>query len=97
MNRLPHWSGHHDEGQAYGPFTFLNPTTRRLPLPFQKPVRESSQEDLQVKENGARNATPHSNGKNDDIRAEDVERLYRTRDNRKGRFPLTLCTIGSGG
>jgi hypothetical protein len=92
MSNLPHWSGHRDEGQTYGPFTFLHPTSRRLPLPFHKPVRESSQEDLQGKENGGHNATRPSNGasngKSDEIRADEVERLYRTRDNRKGMFSL---------
>ncbi|KAK0116717.1 hypothetical protein ONS96_012568 [Cadophora gregata f. sp. sojae] len=78
---------------AYGPFGFLNPTTRHYRLPSQKLIDQKIQENLRNKESGNgegdRTEDPAKN-RGDEIRAGDVERLFRTRDNRKGRHQISI-------
>jgi hypothetical protein len=88
-----HFTGlHHYEGEAYGPFGFLNPTARRVPLPIQKAEGQSSQaESLQ---NGSEHHdTVKATTSKDDIRANDVHRLWRSRDNRKGNSSVLAVLI----
>lgn len=80
---------HHGKGAEYGPFTFLNPTSRRYPLTWKPPGEDSGSEASSSKQNDPQpNPGQPSTSKNDELRAEDVQRLYRTRDNRKGRSLL---------
>jgi hypothetical protein len=75
--------------ESYGPFAFLNPTTKRYKLRFQPKLREPSKEESDSKdsrENETLQATQDSNTNGDEVRAEDVHRLFRTRDNRKGSY-----------
>lgn len=77
---------HHDEELSYGPFAFLNPTIRRVPLSLRLPDQKpSSGEDGVVQKN-------HDVGE-DQIRAKDVHREFRTRDNRKGDYMSTSYKI----
>jgi hypothetical protein len=89
-----HLHQHRGKGQEFGPFTFLNPTARRYPLTWKpKPAGEdSSSEDRETlsKSNDTTQPGHPSTGRNDEVRAEEVQRLYRTRDNRKGMSPLLL-------
>jgi hypothetical protein len=85
-----HFTGlHHYEGESSGPFSFLNPTTRRMPIPSQKEDRSSSQEESLKDGDGEQNAVKESKQK-DEIRAEDVYRKWRSRDNRKGRHAIAV-------
>lgn len=70
--------------ESYGPFSFLNPTTRKYPLHFEGIKRQSSKKELESKENGALNGAQKSKATDEELRARDVHRLFRTRDNRKG-------------
>lgn len=88
--RHPHFTGlHHYEGEAYGPFAFLNPTTRRYPLPYHKKLERNSseQEDLLKSDSGELQAVKES-PKRREVRAKDVYRKWRSRDNRKGTIIL---------
>lgn len=89
---LPHFSRHHEDREAFGPFSFLNPTTRRIPFPRQQHQDEdSSQDDQQTKEHNDASQEAKSSKPQHEIPADDVSRLYRTRDNRKGKY-LVACT-----
>lgn len=70
--------------ESYGPFSFLNPTTRKYALDFEGIKRQSSEEGLESKDNGAVNGAQNSKATDEELRAQDVHRLFRTRDNRKG-------------
>lgn len=100
--RLPHFLGEHvNEGVgSYGPFGFLNPTGRRSTFSLklkqriegQNHERDESEEE-RASGGAATNGERNGNGQHikakkeeEEIRAEDVQRLYRTRDNRKGKF-----------
>jgi hypothetical protein len=89
-----HFTGQHHAEETYGPFSFLNPTSRKSPHPFRQ-EKDSSQEEVHNGETQHKKAQNEGNpmssqqqtsGKKDELRAEDVQRLYRTRDNRKGRY-----------
>ena len=89
---MDHWTGRrHQEGEAYGPFAFLNPTTRRVPLPAQK--ANSSEEDVQGKNSSDGNTTGPSGPSSGETRAEDVYAKWRSRDNRKGWTPPSVYLI----
>ena len=80
-------AGHFQRGKGaeFGPFTFLNPTSRRHPLAWKPLGEDSDSEERPGKSNDLPKPTEPSKSKNDELRAEEVERLYRTRDNRKGK------------
>ena len=90
------------EAQSFGPFAFLNPTLRRYALDSQPAERESSSEQYQKPadtENGEFTAGHSPTKKRQEIRAKNVERKWRSRDNRKGKLTpvlhkslLTHCT-----
>ncbi len=87
---VPHFTALRDE-TANGPFSFFNPTTRRCKLPVQRPSHQSSQEDLQDKNNTGQAELTQSSAKHEnEVRSGDVEQLFRTRDNRKGKASLLL-------
>lgn len=86
---------HNHKGASFGPFGFLNPTLRRYPLQFDKSERHSSDEQLQGKKEGETGDTTTDQlpaKKKDEIRAEDVQRKWRSRDNRKGKSFL-VCIL----
>src|ERR1700716_1421118 len=90
-----HFTGiHHYEGEAYGPFGFLNPTSRKQPLPARKAEQQSSQEDVLKNGNGQQKAVKEAPENKDEIRASDVYRKWRSRDNRKGNFHLPSARRG---
>jgi hypothetical protein len=74
-----HFSARHYEGEASGPVSFLNPTTRR----FAAPSKSTSRPNNQPKENGDENGSSGSVPQ-DEERASSVEQKWRSRDNRKG-------------
>ena len=81
MSRQSHFSAKHYESEATGPFSFLNPTVRRKPLPEIKQAgleKNCSQDTLQG--NGAEEK------KDDEISASDVQHKWTSRDNRKGEL-----------
>jgi len=83
---VPHFSERHGN-DVYGPFSFLNPTARHYRLPSHKLSHQASQEDLRNKESGngaVDEAREHAKKQSHEVPAGDVERLFRTRDNRKG-------------
>ena len=87
--RTRHFTGrHHYEGEAFGPFGFLNPTTRRSPLPAWKPDAHSSASS--ENDPGKADGEQASKAKNGEIRAEDVQRKWRSRDNRKGTLQVPI-------
>ncbi|KAF4625392.1 hypothetical protein G7Y89_g12774 [Cudoniella acicularis] len=81
---------------AFGPFGFLNPTIRRYPLSWKLPVREQERQsdgdggEEEGPKDGEEGQGSGNGGqtKKDVIRAEEVQREYRTRDNRKGRHAI---------
>jgi hypothetical protein len=79
---------HHAKGAEFGPFTFLNPTSRRYPLSWKPPGEDSSSEGTPGKSNDLPKPGEPLAKKNDELGAEEVQRLYRTRDNRKGKSPF---------
>lgn len=82
-----HFTGvHHYEGESYGPFSFLNPTVRKQRLPPAHAAPASSQEHELENGNGAVNGAKKVPEKKDEIRAQDVYRKWRSRDNRKGKI-----------
>ena len=81
-----HFPSRHYGGRASGPFESLNPTRRRHTLRVPKPDTPSSGEDSQVK------AATAEDG---EVRAEDAERLWRSRDNRKGKLIISRCSKSS--
>ena len=83
-----HFHQQHGKGAEFGPFTFLNPTSRRYPLSWKAPGEDSSSEEAPSKSNHTTNSGEPSTSKKDEVRAEDVSRLYRSRDNRKGESPI---------
>ncbi|KAH8795814.1 hypothetical protein F5882DRAFT_33925 [Hyaloscypha sp. PMI_1271] len=88
---------HHAKGAEFGPFTFLNPTSRRYPLSWKPPGEDSSSEGTPGKSNDLPKPVEPSTKKNDELRAEEVQRLYRTRDNRKGRHAIVVApTVEKG-
>lgn len=91
FTRRPHY-----DGEAFGPFGFLNPTTRKYALPSQTRKKAPSQESSQHSAGGGTPAHP-SIAKKDEIHAEDVLRKWRTRDNRKGKLTpdpeITIANI----
>jgi hypothetical protein len=76
---------HHAKVAEFGPFTFLNPTSRRYPLTWKPPGEESSSDETPSKTNDVAKPEEPSTSKKDELRVEEVQRLYRTRDNRKGK------------
>jgi len=82
----PHFTARHYEGEASGPFSFLNPTVRKRPLQLNKP--NSSQEDLQRNVDGQ---STENSGAKGETRAEDVQEKWTSRNNRKGDFPIPPC------
>jgi len=81
-----HFDGrHHYDGEAFGPFGFLNPTMRKYALPSQTRKKAPSQESSQHTA-GEENPAHPSIAKKDEIHAEDVLRKWRARDNRKGKL-----------
>lgn len=98
-----HFPGRHYEGAASGPFAALNPTVRRFPLaakPAAKKAKDddeqqpdddeqqlSGDDDAQVKHADAPKGTEPVPAKNE-VRADDVQRQWRSRDNRKGKSSL---------
>jgi hypothetical protein len=75
----------HYEGTSTGPLSFLNPTERRAPLPHNSlgQGQPSSQEES-LKSGNSENKAPSQ--QKDEVRAEDVHRKWRSRDNRKGKI-----------
>lgn len=89
---------------SYGPFGFLNPTGRRSVFSLSpglggglKKGQEGQNHERDESEEEVKNGTANGDGnvaeekkgkKEEEIRAEDVQRLYRTRDNRKGNPSL---------
>ncbi|TVY21714.1 hypothetical protein LARI1_G000408 [Lachnellula arida] len=71
------------EGICSGPFGFLNPTIRKLPFNTQPVATHSSEEPLKGEGDDATKPP-----KKAELRAEDVQREFRTRDNRKGRHAI---------
>lgn len=85
----PHFPWFHQyEGKSSGPFGFLNPTTRQYPVSAQqmnthhedetKPKTDGDSDDLPA-------AQPSTAGK-EEVLADDVQRKWRARDNRKGKL-----------
>lgn len=98
--KAPHFVGKHiRDGIAiasYGPFAFLNPTNQRYAFDLKPKRQDHDKVDSSEEE---KNGSSNTNGelkaehkkelaekkeKAEEIRAEDVQRLFRTRDNRKG-------------
>jgi hypothetical protein len=81
-----HFPERHYEGTASGPFAALNPTVRRFPLGPPKPDAQSSDE--APVEGADRQPTKERapTDLKDEVRAEDVQRQWRSRDNRKGAW-----------
>ncbi|TVY49549.1 hypothetical protein LOCC1_G000536 [Lachnellula occidentalis] len=74
-------------GLSYGPFGFLNPTIRKIPFNAKPFATPSSGEPLEGEGEGE--GEGHDPEKaNAELRAEDVQREFRTRDNRKGRHAI---------
>ncbi|KAH7356575.1 integral membrane protein [Rhexocercosporidium sp. MPI-PUGE-AT-0058] len=89
---LPHFTGKRG-CDANGPFSFLNPTTRRYRLSSHKSHHQAGEEDLRnrVSDNGqVDEAQAPAAKERNEIRVGDVERLFRTRDNRKGRHQISI-------
>jgi hypothetical protein len=81
-----HFPERHYDGSASGPFALLNPTVRRFPLAVPKPDAQSS-DSSQVKDTDAQHRTElPSTAAGEEVRAEDVQRQWRSRDNRKGKW-----------
>lgn len=80
-----HFPHRHYEGRASGPFALLNPTVRRFPLVAPKPDVESPDNS---KDHGAdaQAETGRPTAAKDEARADDVQRQWRSRDNRKGEW-----------
>ena len=78
-----HFPERHYDGFASGPFALLNPTVRRFPLAAAKPYVQSS-DSYQVKDADAQTRTEQP--PRDEALAEDVQRQWRSRDNRKGEW-----------
>jgi hypothetical protein len=87
---MQHFTREQSEVESYGPFAFLNPTTRKYALHFRGTRRKATQGGLESQENGALHAAQDSKSEDPEVRAEDVHRLFRSRDNRKGRFRLLI-------
>jgi len=82
-------SRHHYEGESFGPFGFLNPTVRRSPLRLGNSRNQSIEAQLRGNKEpqyGEENAV----AKTEEIRAEDVQQKWRSRDNRKGRHAIAV-------
>ena len=82
-----HFSLRHYEGAVSGPFSFLNPTTRRSPISFKSTTgtlsgtSQGSEHDEEISdESRAENKSPY-----DEMLASAVEQKWRSRDNRKGK------------
>ncbi|TAQ84994.1 hypothetical protein B7494_g6681 [Chlorociboria aeruginascens] len=74
----------HDEGEAYGPFSFLNPTKRKYTLSLNKsetPSQAESSQDSTDKDTSSGEA---------ETRASEVQRDWRSRDNRKGPLHVNV-------
>ncbi|CAG8977027.1 hypothetical protein HYALB_00008885 [Hymenoscyphus albidus] len=90
-SNAPHLHHHHlqEEELSYGPFGFLNPTIRRVPLSFTISHQISSSGN--VDQSSAKNtAQKGQDVRQDQVRSEGMYREFRTRDNRKGRHALAL-------
>lgn len=79
-----------DASEESGPISFLNPTTRRRPLPGKPHGRDDAiHEDEDLKPEGIQ---PEQS---DEIKADNVHQKWRSRDNRKGTrleaFRLLEC------
>ncbi|PQE19464.1 integral membrane protein [Rutstroemia sp. NJR-2017a WRK4] len=79
---------HHDDEIAFGPFKFLNPTTRRVPLEYARNNVKGGTTTTQ--ENGKEVVGKTGLGNAGDVRAADVHRKWRSRDNRKGRHAISV-------
>jgi hypothetical protein len=73
---------HHDDDVAFGPFKFLNPTTRRVPLDYARNTVKGGA--TRSEENGKEVVGNAGLGNAGDVRTADVHRKWRSRDNRKG-------------
>lgn len=82
-------SNHHHLTDS-GPFSFLNPTTRRRPFPEKDPnggtnINAGSEDEI-PKTDGNAIIEPTK-----EIKVDDVHQKWRSRDNRKGMwFPMPL-------
>jgi len=76
----------HHEAESYGPFGFLNPTIRKLPFEPKAPEIPREEDALQGKGDGGKRPTK---GGDAELRAEAVQREFRSRDNRKGMRSLS--------
>jgi hypothetical protein len=89
MNRLPslpHFKWDEAKVIASGPFSALNPTTRRYPLHLQPTKEEEPQTgDLSDESKIIEESNSESKSKKHESRVRDILRVYRTRDNRKGK------------
>jgi hypothetical protein len=98
-----HFPGRHYEGAASGPFAALNPTVRRFPLAAKPAVKKADDEeeqqptgddDAQVKDADVPKGTePAAQSAKDEVRADDVQRQWRSRDNRKGKSSLHFRVV----
>lgn len=83
-----HFSDQHYEGASSGPFSFLNPTVRRSPVPVKNQPRSASETSDEKSSNGEITGSKESPSNNsvpkEDMRASVVEQKWRSRDNRKG-------------
>lgn len=80
-----HFTGRrHYEGEASGPFSFLNPTVRKRPLQLNN--SKSSQQNVEVGKSGSDGQEGQSatSSREAETRADEVQEKWRSRDNRKG-------------
>ncbi|PMD44161.1 integral membrane protein [Hyaloscypha variabilis F] len=88
---------HRGKGEEFGPFTFLNPTSRRYPLSWKPPGEDSSSEETPGKSIDPPTSGESSTSNKDELRADEVSRLYRSRDNRKGRHAIVVTPAAQKG
>lgn len=83
-----HFSDRHYEGTMSGPFSFLNPTIRRLPVPVNSQPRSGSETgDEKTPDGETTGSSPspsNAPAPKEEVRASAVEQKWRSRDNRKG-------------
>lgn len=87
MSALSHQHEYGKESSAYGPFAFLNPTTRRVSLQWQNTEKTSAGNEVDTKD--AEKSATVAQLKGNAIGATEVHRRWRSRDNRKG-----MCSSG---
>jgi hypothetical protein len=83
-----HFSDRHYEGTTFGPFSFLNPTIRRSPIPLNLQHRSGSETGDEKTPDGEStgSSASHINAASPkgEMRASVVDQKWRSRDNRKG-------------